>query len=67
MIGNIVGALIGSAIDRSDGEGSLTGAALGVASVAALKRVVPLALLIGGAFVLKGALDRRNAVPTAAE
>ena len=67
MIGNIVGALIGSLIDRSDGKGGLAGAAVGAAGVSVLKRVVPLALLIGGAFVLKGALERHNAAQPPAE
>ncbi len=67
MIGNIVGALIGRAIDRRDGEGGLAGAAVGAASVSVLKRVVPLALLIGGAYALKSALGRRNEAPAAAE
>ncbi len=52
MISNLIGAAIGSAIDRRDGEGGLTGAAIGAVSVSVLKRVVPLAILAGGAYAL---------------
>ena len=59
MIGNIIGALIGRAIDRRDGEGGLGGALMGAAGVSVIRRVLPLAVLVGAAFVVKNALQAR--------
>lgn len=61
MIGKILGAIIGSRIDRRDGEGGLKGASLGVVAASALRRLGPLGLALGGAYVVKKALDRRRA------
>jgi hypothetical protein len=61
MIGKIMGAVIGSRLDRRDGEGGLKGAALGVVAASALRRLGPLGLALGGAYVVKKALDRRRA------
>jgi hypothetical protein len=61
MIGKILGAAIGSRIDRSDGEGGLKGAAIGVVVASALRRLAPLGLALGGAYVLKKSMDRRRA------
>ena len=59
MIANIIGAIIGSKIDAADGEGGLKGAVIGALAPALVKRVLPLALLTGGAFLLKHMLDSR--------
>jgi len=61
MITNIIGALIGRAIDRSDGEGGTKGAIAGAIGASVLKRAVPLALLAGGIYAAKTALDKRRA------
>ncbi len=60
MIGKIVGAIIGSRIDRRDGEGGLKGAMLGYAGAALMKRVLPLGLLVGGGIAAKRLLGRRR-------
>ena len=57
MIGKILGALIGAEIDRRHGESGAKGAAIGAISVGVAKRVVPLALLIGGVLVAKQLVD----------
>jgi hypothetical protein len=49
MIGDLVAGWIGNRIDRSDGEGGVLGAALGVVTWKVVKGVVPAALFIGGA------------------
>jgi hypothetical protein len=57
MIGKILGALVGAAIDRSDGEGGAKGAAIGAISVGVAKRIVPIALLITGVVIAKKLID----------
>ena len=49
MIGNLIAALIGKHIDESDGEGGAAGAAAGVVTWQIAKRVVPAAVVLGGA------------------
>jgi hypothetical protein len=61
MIGKILGAVIGSQIDRRDGEGGLKGAAIGAVAASALRRLGPLGLALGGAYAVKKAIDRRRA------
>jgi hypothetical protein len=61
MIGKVLGAAIGSRIDRSDGKGGLKGAAIGMVAVSALRRLGPLGLALGGAYALKKSMDRRRA------
>jgi hypothetical protein len=61
MIGNLIGAAIGRAIDRRDGEGGLAGAAIGALSVSVIKRALPLALVVGGAYALIASLKSRSA------
>ncbi len=61
MIGKIIGALVGREIDRRDGQGGLKGAAIGALAAGGLRRLGPLGLVIGGAYVAKKALDRRRA------
>jgi hypothetical protein len=60
MIGKIVGALVGREIDRRDGRGGMKGALFGAAAAGALRRLGPLGLLAGGAYVAKKAMDRRR-------
>ena len=61
MIGKIAAALIGREIDRSDGRGGMKGAAIGLLAAGALRRMGPLGLVLGGAYVAKKVLDRRRA------
>jgi hypothetical protein len=60
MFGTVIGAIIGSKIDRADGEGGVKGALLGALAPALVKRVLPLAILAGGALLVKNALDARK-------
>lgn len=61
MIGKVIGALVGREIDKRDGSGGAKGAALGWVAAGALKRLGPLGLVLGGAYVAKKAYDRRRA------
>ena len=61
MIGKIVGALVGREIDRRDGDSGTKGAVIGAMAAGGLRRLGPLGLLLGGAYVAKKALDRRRA------
>lgn len=60
MFGKIIGALVGREIDRRDGSSGVKGAVLGAAAAGALRRLGPIGLLAGGAYVAKKALDRRR-------
>ena len=60
MIGKIVGALVGREIDRRDGRGGAKGALMGAMAVGAMRRLGPLGVVLGGAYVAKKALDRRR-------
>ena len=60
MIGRIVGALVGRELDRRGGAGGLRGAAVGALAAGAMRRMGPLGLVLGGAYVAKKALDRRR-------
>lgn len=60
MIGKIIAAGIGSAIDRSDGRGGIKGAAIGMLAAGAIRRLGPLGLALGGAYLLKRAYDKRQ-------
>ncbi len=62
MIGKILGAVIGRSIDRRDGQGGLKGAALGVLAAGVLRRLGPVGLALGGAYVAKRAYDQRKGV-----
>lgn len=61
MIGKIIGALVGREIDQRDGSGGMKGAALGWMTAGAMRRMGPLGLALGGAYVAKKAFDRRKA------
>ncbi len=60
MIRQIIGALVGREIDRRDGSGGAKGAALGWMAAGAMRRMGPLGLVLGGAYVAKKAFDRRK-------
>ena len=60
MFGRIIGALVGREIDRRDGSGGLKGAVIGSVAMGALRRMGPLGMVLGGAYVAKKALDRRR-------
>lgn len=49
MIGDLIAAGIGRDIDERDGEGGTLGAIAGVAVWQVAKRVIPVAIVIGGA------------------
>lgn len=61
MIGKILGGLIGRKLDRRDGQGGIKGALMGVATASIIRRVGPLGLLAGGAWIAKKAFDRHKA------
>ena len=61
MIGKVIGALVGREIDRRDGRGGMKGAVIGAVAAGGLRRLGPLGLLLGGAYVAKKALNRRKA------
>lgn len=58
MIGKIFGALIGGALDRRDGDSGIKGAAIGAVTVGLARRLAPVALLLGGAYVAKKLVDQ---------
>ena len=60
MLGRVIGALVGREIDRRDGRGGLKGAAFGALAMGGLRRMGPLGMVLGGAYVAKKALDRRR-------
>jgi hypothetical protein len=59
MLGKLVGALVGGEIGKRHGEGA-KGAILGAVAVGAIRRLGPLGVVLGGAYVAKKALDRRK-------
>ena len=60
MIGKVIGALVGREIDRRDGSGGVKGAVIGAAAGGFLRRMGPLGMVLGGAYVAKKAYDRRR-------
>ena len=60
MIGKIIGALVGREVDRRDGKGGFKGAAIGAVAAGALRRLGPIGLALGGAYVAKKAYDRHK-------
>lgn len=66
MLGKLLGAFIGSKIDKRDGQGGVKGAVIGAVAAGAIRRAGPLGLLLGGAYVAKKAFDKRKAGRTGA-
>ena len=60
MIGKVIGALVGRELDRRDGSGGMKGALTGALIAGGLRRMGPLGMALGGAYVAKKALDRRR-------
>jgi hypothetical protein len=61
MIGKLIGALVGREIDRRDGDSGVKGAVIGAAAPGIIRRLGSLGLILGGAYVVKKAYDRRKA------
>ena len=61
MIGKIIAALVGREFDRRDGRGGAKGAVAGLLTAGLLRRVGPIGLLLGAAYVAKKTADRRRA------
>lgn len=61
MFGRIIGALVGRELDRRDGSSGLRGAAVGALAAGAMRRMGPLGMVLGGAYVAKKAMERRRA------
>ena len=61
MIGSLIGALIGEDIAESDGDSGAVGAVIGMATVAVVKKIVPLALLGVGLLVAKHYYEKATA------
>jgi len=59
MIGKIVGALVGREMGRRSNMGA-RGALGGMLAAGAMRRMGPLGLILGGAYVAKKAMDRRK-------
>lgn len=59
MLGKLVGALVGGEIGKRHGEGA-KGMLIGALAMGAIRRMGPLGLVLGGAYVAKKAMDRRK-------
>jgi hypothetical protein len=59
MLGKVIGALVGEELGKRRGEGG-KGAVIGVIAASAMRRLGPLGVVLGGAYVAKKALDRRR-------
>ncbi len=64
MIRSIIGALVGSELQRREGGSGVKGAILGAFMTRAVTRMGPLGLAVGGAYVAKKAYDRHKARQT---
>ena len=62
MIGKVIGALIGAEVEKKRKQSGLKGAVLGAAAVGILRRLGPIGLALGGAYVAKKAYDRSKEV-----
>ena len=61
MLKRVMGALVGSAIDRRDGRGGVKGAVIGAVAARAVSRAGPAGLAaVGAAVVGKMLWDRRK-------
>lgn len=59
MIGKVIGALVGRELGRRSGRGG-SGMLTGALAAGALRRMGPLGMILGGAYVAKKAIDRRR-------
>ena len=62
MIGKVVGALFGAEMERRRGGRGAAGALVGLVATGVVRRMGPLGLMLGGAYVAKQAYDRRREV-----
>lgn len=60
MIGKLIGALVGAEVERKRQRDGLKGAVIGAMAVGAMRRMDPLGLALGGAYVAKRMYDRRR-------
>lgn len=61
MLRTIIGALVGSELERREGGEGIKGALLGAVMTRAVTRMGPIGLALGGAYVAKKAYDRHKA------
>ncbi len=61
MIGKVIGALVGAEVERKREESGLKGAVVGAMAVGLMRRLGPIGLVLGGAYVAKKAYDRAKA------
>jgi hypothetical protein len=60
MLGKIIGALVGAEVERKRQQSGLKGAVIGAMAVGVMRRMGPLGMLLGGAYVAKKAYDRNK-------
>jgi len=60
MLGRVIGALVGREMGRRNGGGGMKGAVLGSLALGGMRRMGPLGMMLGGAYVAKKAMDRRR-------
>ena len=63
MIGKAIAAYLGNKIDRRDGKGGTLGAIAGLATWGIARRVVPAAIVLGGAAYGAHVLRKRFGTP----
>jgi hypothetical protein len=63
MIGKAIAAYIGEKIDQRDGKGGTIGALAGVAAWSVARRVIPAAIVLGGAAYGVNVLRKRFSAP----
>ncbi|WP_239017708.1 hypothetical protein [Sphingomonas aracearum] len=62
VLSRVIGAAVGAELDKRDGSGGLKGAAVGMIAMGAMRRMGPLGMALGAAYVAKKAYDRRKSV-----
>ncbi|NIJ06768.1 hypothetical protein FHS31_000350 [Sphingomonas vulcanisoli] len=60
MIGKLIGALVGAEVERKRQQSGLKGAIIGAMAVGVMRRMGPIGLVLGGAYVAKKAFDRNK-------
>ncbi|WP_420141192.1 hypothetical protein [Sphingomonas sp.] len=61
MIGRVIGALVGRELDRGRNESGVKGALVGALGVSVLRRMGPLGMVLGGAYVARKMYQRSRA------